>query len=249
MYLQLIRIVSGSSVGQNTFSNYKSYYNKNKKEGSSTSQYYRLFLFRDLGSVDGKVLYIVESKCMNEKLWGRFPTLRDNGVLTIGSYVGIMNPQPITQRFCNEIPILECRGGARVMMKPSSTASIGIVRGVLRNTTRAFVLNNVEVSLLNMDVVTTKCSGLFCDRQRAMEILRGNRACGCYMMQTRVGNVVLVHDVDVSKNGERIVTMEDFSSIEFSKLYLKKSSTPQSGLINLIIMIHTLVYRKLLMIL
>ena len=108
------------------------------------------------------------------------------------------------------------------MANPSSMASIGIDRGVMRNIICAFVLNNVEAKLASMDVVTTKCSGLFCDRQRAVEILRGNRACGCYMMQTRVGNVVLVHDVDVSKNGERIVTMEDFSSIEFSKLYLKK---------------------------
>ena len=43
MYLQLIRIVSGSNNGMNNASPYQSFYKKNKKEGSLSSQYYRLF--------------------------------------------------------------------------------------------------------------------------------------------------------------------------------------------------------------
>ena len=225
MYLQLIRIVSGSSAGQNNASTYQSYYKKNKKDLSSTSQYYRLFLFRDLISPDGKVVYIVEGKHMNDNLWARYPLLHDNGVLTIGTYIGVINPMPINQWFCNEIPIIECRGGCFVMKPPGSVTSINIDMGVVKNTTRAFVLNNVNVDLSSMDVHTTKCSGLFCDRQRAVEVGRGNRACGCYSMQTRIGNIVLVHQVNVSKGDKDIVTMDDFSSLQFSSLYLKDDFT------------------------
>ena len=225
MYLQLIHVVSGSSAGQNNGSTYQSYYKKKNKDLSSSSQYYRLLLFRDLISLDGKVVYIVEGKHMNDKLWGRFPLLRDNGVVTIGTYIGVINPMPITQWFCNEIPILECRGGSFVMKTPGTVASIKIDMGVMRNTTRAFVLNNMEVEMSSMDVYNTKCSGLFCDRQRAVEIRRGNRACGCYSMQTRIGNIVLVHHVTVSKGNDVMLNMDDFSSLQFSHLYMKTGFT------------------------
>ena len=225
MYLQLIHIVSGSSTGQNNASTYQSYYKKNKKEVSSASQYYRLFLFRDLISPDGKVVYIVEGKHMNDKLWARYPLLRDNGVLTIGTYIGVINPMPINQWFCNEIPIIECRGGCFVMNPPGSVTSINIDMGVTKNTTRAFVLNNVSVDLSSMVVHNTKCSGRFCDRQRAVEVGHRNRACGCYSMKTRIGNIVLVHQVTVSKGDTVILTMDDFSSLQFSSLYMKDDFT------------------------
>ena len=152
---------SGSSAGQNNASTYQSYYKKNKKDLSSTSQYYRLFLFRDLISPDGKVVYIVEGKHMNDKIWARYPLLHDNGVLTIGTYIGVINPMPINQWFCNEIPIIECHGGCFVMKTPGSVTSVNIDMGVVKNTTRAFVLNNVNVDLSSMDVHTTKCIQLF----------------------------------------------------------------------------------------
>lgn len=222
MYLQLIHIVSGSNNGQNNTSTYQSYFNKNKNKKDMTgSQFYRLFLFRDLLSLDGKVVYMVEGKSMNDKLWTRYPLLRDNGVLTIGTYIAIINPHPINQWFCNEIPIVECRGGCYVMKAPGAMASVKIDMGVTLNTTRAFVLNNVDVELQSMDVNTTKCSGHFCDRQRAIEIGRNNRACGCYSMPDRQANLVLVHHVTLSKDSEVIVTMKDFSSLQFSKMYMK----------------------------
>ena len=88
MYLQLIRVVSGLMTGQSNMTPYQSYFKKNnKKEGSMNSQYYRLFLFRDITSRDGQVVYIIEGKNRNDKLWVRSPSLRDNGSVTIGTYV------------------------------------------------------------------------------------------------------------------------------------------------------------------
>ena len=168
-------------------------------------------------------MYIVDGKNMNDKLWERYPLLRDNGIVTIGTYITILNPFPITMKFYNEIPIIECCGGCFVMKKCASVMEIDTDMAITNNKTRSFVNNNVTIDVLSTDVHTTKCSGLFCDRQRAIEISRGNRACGCYSMQSRIGNIVLVHQVSVSKGGVLVMNMDDFSSLEFSDLYMKSA--------------------------
>ncbi len=221
MYLQLIRIVSGSQNGQNNMTAYQSYYKKNNKTISSNSHYFRLFLFRDVASTSGEVVYMIEGKQMNDKLWARNPLLRDNGVLSVGSYIIVFNPLPITTRFCNEIPLLETRGGCVVMKPPQCITEIKLDHGISTGVTRVFVVNNVQVKVNSTSVQTTKCSGLFCDRQRAVEIERGDRACGCYSMQSRIGNIVIVHNISVIKDGIPDLCVEDFSSLNFSSLYLK----------------------------
>ena len=62
IYLQLIRIVSGSLSSGSKQSQYN-YYNKHTKEKSSTA-FTRLFLF----SNNGEVVYIVENKNQNDRL-------------------------------------------------------------------------------------------------------------------------------------------------------------------------------------
>ena len=231
MYLQLIRIVSGSTTVQNNSSVYQSYYKKNKKDGSLSSHYYRLMLFCDVTSKIGQVVYIVEGKSVNDRLWSRFPLLRDNGVVSIGTYITIINPLPITKMFCNEIPMIECRGGCFVMKDPSVMAEIDLDTSITNNVTRSFLKNNMKVEVLSTDVIATQCSGQLCDKQRSVEISRGNRACGCYSMHTRIVNLTLVHQISVSsKEGKQLLTMDDFSSSRFSMIYMKQAFSPTVGI-------------------
>ena len=216
LYLQLIHIVSGSNSGQQNMTAYQSYFKKNnKKEASASSHYYRLFLFRDVSSKNGQVVYMVEGKGRNDNLWKRNPMLRDNGVVTIGTYICVINPLPITSTWCNEIPMLECRGSAFVMKSPLSVMEVGIDRSITANCTQAFVMNNVNIEIMSTDIHDSKCSGLFCDRQRSMDIDRGTRSCGCYGMNSRVGCIVLVHSVLFSFGGKVQFAMDDFSSFLF----------------------------------
>ena len=186
MYLQLIRVVSGSN-GQNNMSTYQSYFKKNKNNGPQASHYFRLLLFRDVTSSDGHVVYMVEGKRMNDQLWSKFPLLRDNGVVTIGSYISVMNPNPITTMFCNEIPLIECHWGCIVMKDPDVMVEVPVDTSIEQNCTRCFLRNKVQIDVVATTIHTTQCSGLFCDKQRSVEILRGQRACGCYHMNNRVG--------------------------------------------------------------
>ena len=121
---------------------------------------------------------MVEGKNRNDKLWTRNPMLRDDGSLTVGTYICVMNDQPITSTWCNEIPILECRGSAFVLKSPLTVVQIAIDYSITANSTQAFVINNLEVSIMSTDIHTSKCSGLFCDRQRSMDIDHGTRAFG-----------------------------------------------------------------------
>jgi len=243
MYLQLIRVVSGSNTGQSNMTAYQSYFkNNNKKDGSMNSQYYRLFLFRDITSKTGEVVYVVEGKNRNDRIWGRSPALRDNGGVTIGTYVCIMNPLPVTSWFCNEIPIIESRGSAFVMKQSGGAMDVHMDSSIGTNVTRCFVQNGAKVDVLSTDVHTTKCSGLFCDRQRSMEISRGSRSCGCYSMNIRVSSIALLHRVEVSASGVHLFSMDDFSSLNFCNLYLK---TPFSWNIRANLLDFTHAYYKL----
>ena len=222
MYHQLMRIVSGSTTSKEIQSKYKSYYKKGgEKSHTSGLTYYRLFLFRDLSCRKGQVVYVVESKNMNDKFWNRFSQLRDNGVVSIGTVVGVINPLPISTWFSNDIPILESRSGCIVFQPPSRVIDIGIDNTISGQVTRAFVMNHLEISVFSSSPYTTTCSGHLCDKQRSVEVSRDVRTCGCYHMQHRVGNICINHDIGLSKNNKSILVMQDFSSSRLTNLYLK----------------------------
>ena len=128
--------------------------------------------------------------------------------------------------FCNEIPIIETRGGCIVMKHPDVVQEIHVDRALSHNTTRYFVRNNVIVDVIATNVMSTQCSGLLCDKQRCIEISSGSRACGCYFMHTRVGMLALVHEISLSSEGDEFIRMPDFSSNRFSDLYLKDPFSP-----------------------
>ena len=88
------------------------------------------------------------------------------------------------------------------------------------------MLNNVGIEITSMSGHSSKCGGLFCDRQRTIEIDRGSRACGFYSMNSRISNIVMVHGIDVISNNKVLFEMENFSSLSFSKIYMEKPFSP-----------------------
>ena len=120
IYLQLLRIVSGSSTqsqAKNASSSYN-YYNKMTRDKGGAS-FTRLFLCSDYMGGTGQVVYIIESRCQNERLWMRNPSLRDSGDITVGCVFLVLNPPPIKLLLGGEIPILKTRGGCVLMKCPN----------------------------------------------------------------------------------------------------------------------------------
>ena len=147
IYLQLLRIVSGSGSGgfgnQNSKAQY-SFYNKVTRERSTTS-FSRMFLFSDHLSPNGQVVYIIESKNQNEKLWMRNPTYRDDGNISIGSLILVLNPPNIKLLVGGEIPILDTRGGCFLIKSNFYQPTIQINYQVDENVARAFAVNDVAI--------------------------------------------------------------------------------------------------------
>ena len=220
--LQLIRIVSGSAnAGTNNGSSSFNYFNRQRRDRQNTSNYQRMFLFREIHSNIGQVVYMIEGRGQNERLWVRNAELRDNGSITVGCCVCVICPSPIVHQLGNEVPILESRGSLVIYKNPQKFYPIRIDSGLPQNVTRAFVLNGVQIEVESTHAIATRCSGLFCDRQRSRDIVRTNRGCGCYSMQTRLSNIALSHSISVSSEiGDHIFRMEEFSSVQFTRMFL-----------------------------
>ena len=72
--------------------------------------------------------------------------------------------------------------------------------------------------------ISTKCSGKFCDRQNSTKLLATGKACGCYSMNSRIANAVMVHNIDIEDmNGRLLFQTTEFSSIKFMNLYMKNA--------------------------
>ena len=72
--------------------------------------------------------------------------------------------------------------------------------------------------------IATKCSGKFCDRQNSTKLLTTGKACGCYSMNSRIANAVMVHNIDIEDMNRRLLFQTtEFSSINFMNLYMKNA--------------------------
>eukprot|EP00957_Ditylum_brightwellii_P030260 2291139-Ditylum_brightwellii.AAC.1 len=66
-----------------------------------------------------------------------------------------------------------------------SLPTVDIDHSIGGNTAMAFVYEGCVLTVHNTIPEETKCSGLFCDKQRTHEITTQNRGCGCYHMLGR----------------------------------------------------------------
>ena len=180
-----------------------------------------MFLFRELDSAIGQVVYMIESSGHNGRLWVRNVELRDNETITIGTCVAVIRLCPIVNQLGNEVPLLESRGSLIIYNDPNRFLEVRIDNGLSQNVTRAFVLNNTRIEIKSSHAVATKCSGFFCDGQRAQEIIKGRRGCGCYSMETRLSNITMAHNILVtSEFHEPMFRMQNFSSVQFTRMSL-----------------------------
>ena len=221
LFLQVLRIVAGGDsttgkAGQGSFS----FYTKGAKQKMTTSQYHRMILCRDLSGNDGEVCYLIEDRSQNKNLWNKDTTLRDNGVITIGTCFAVANPKPIMKLMSGDIPLLITNNSVTVLKTPTTYPEFHINRTTVKNSTKSFCIHGMRLKVTYIAPAETTCSGLFCDRQRAVETTSSGKACGCYSMDTRRGNMVTMHDiVFIDKNGEEVFDIQDFTSLKFSSLF------------------------------
>ena len=220
---QLIRIVSATSNNDTngSMSNY-SYYQRGKRNQRSSAQYTRMFLLREYETSD--VFYIIEDRNNNKNIWLR-GNHRDNGNVTIGTYVTIINPQPIRNIIGNDTPIVNTGIPAVIRLFPRNLREVPILDIIDANITKSFALSGANLDI-HYIAVKQACSGLFCDRQK---LDTAQQKCGCYTMISRLSNIVLQFEVSVSSDVGRFqFTTNNFSSYQFSCLFLSDGRLPPS---------------------
>ena len=59
-----------------------------------------------------------------KKLWSKARSCHDDGTISIGTFVSIMAPHPITKFYNNAIPVIYCDGGLVVVQEPENVIEI-----------------------------------------------------------------------------------------------------------------------------
>ena len=219
IYLIFLRVVSSSYNNESRSFTIRNIGKKNQSQ--SVNLYSRLLLCMDPNTVDGQTVYIVQGRGISMNLWSKNANYRDDGTITVGSVLAIISPKPITKLLANEVPILETNFSS-LLMKRKTLHPIPIDTSIPEMTTKGFILNGTYIRVDAVEALQTKCHGHFCDRQRCAELIRADKSCGCYFMRGIHSGIALVHRIQVNCGDGEILTMDEFSSMKFSLLYLSE---------------------------
>eukprot|EP00957_Ditylum_brightwellii_P176620 13452479-Ditylum_brightwellii.AAC.1 len=85
----------------------------------------------------------------------------------------------------------------------------------------AFVKDSTTLIIHSTNPEETKCSGLFCDEQHDHKIAHQKSGCGCYTTLSQRSIIAFDHWMIIKKDLLHI-TMENFSSSNFSSYYLSE---------------------------
>lgn len=222
--VQVLRVIApNSNMGTNSAFMYG---NRNRNRNSQNQVHYsRLILLRVFSNTESdRLCYLMETRNTNTCLWDRNVELRDNGVVTMGTYIRVLAPKPIKSLMSGDIPMLETQFPVIVMRTPDQIQPVPVNFEIQGNNALSFVQNGAIVSVKRTAPEETTCSGLFCDKQRIQEWM-GQRGCGCYHMTHRRSNIALDHSISILASSSTI-KMENYSSTQFSKLYLTSNLPP-----------------------
>lgn len=153
LYLKLLRIVVQTKKGEN--------YTVSMKGKSSRSELgnHRLLLCMDIFSKQGQTVYMINNNVSeNRNFWSKAISLRDNGTFTIGTIFAVLAPRRITEKYNNDVPLVQSNGGIVVMKDTTNLPRIDLDDNLAEKVTRAFYMH-ATIEILNIAVEDTKCTG------------------------------------------------------------------------------------------
>ena len=219
LILQLLRIITPQ---EGKTGNAMTRYQKNYQKKEVYFQ--RILLCRN----NRQLFYIMITNESNKRLFHRDLLLRDNGVITIGSYLQILAPLPV-KRTMSGIPLVESYFPAIAMESPIRVSTIIINSYIERNKSGVSVLNNVSIRVKRITPIETTCTGKHCDKQHPMSwIFKTTRGCGCYGT-TNIGtsNIAIMLTIVIEYNGV-VIRNDEFSSTAFTRFFMKKVIPPNT---------------------
>jgi hypothetical protein len=218
MDLQILRLITSSQAGANVYSR------KRIQTSSNSMKFSRLILCRvhsqRYPEDNHQLVYVMEARNQNSNMWSKNVNHRDNGAISIGSFIRFPCPLPITTFMRGDIPMMKSHMPCILLKTPSRIRTIAINEEIEANSSQALVYNGTHLAVNYSAPVKTSCSGNFCDRQRVMDWL-GSKGCGCYGMSPNSTSLVIQHALSATTILDGTLKMDDFSSLKFSQLYMK----------------------------
>ena len=195
-----------------------------QRNRSMTMNYSRLFLMRQHGPDESSTMfYVMMSRDQNNNMFNRNIAFRDNGVISIGSYIRILAPMPIISLMNNVTPMVISNFPIVAVKPPLLLESIAASEAVQDENCYAFINTNANLHINSTAPTQTNCSGLLCDKQRLREIRGG---CGCFHMINNRSNIAFLHHIRIIGNLGLDITIDNFSSTKFSLLFLTERLPP-----------------------
>ena len=222
--LQILRMIANSKNNNNNQLKY--YKHKDHKKAKSTG-YRRLFFLRVIRSNQSvnNLVYIIEDSLRHLNLWNDYLSIRDNGGITVGSIIRFFRPKPYEDVMPDLNPMLESRFPACIMKDPAKFLEVNIDYKVEGGQSLAFCFNNCIIDPLSIAVEDSGCAGLFCDKQRILEVRQYGEGCCCYSYDSKRTNAIVDHTFKIRHHGfveeGGVIMVNNFSSVRFSSLYQK----------------------------
>ena len=182
---------------------------------------YQCSIFSRMNITDNsRIIYLMESKNSNNVLFDRNLEYRDNGTITVGSFLKILAPQPIDNVMNGDVPLVKTPHPLIVLKRPSAIPSISIINEIQSHKSLSFVFNNRHLSINQSYVVSTSCGGNHCDKQRIND-WNGIKGCGCFSMSQNTSNLAVIHSIRFAgTEANPQIGQSEFSSTKFSLCYL-----------------------------
>ena len=224
--VQLIRIITSKREQKEHLYSLLSARNRSNSREIYFSRIFQCRIYSSTNyNAHGTIIYLMETKNSNKALFDRNLELRDNGTITIGTFVRIIAPQPIEDYMNGDIPLVKTTGSLIVLVRPRQMPTVSINYEIHTDQSMAFCLNNRTLHLNQTSVTVTTCNGLMCDKGNINE-WNNIKGCGCVGMNPNITNLALVHSIwiedqtNVIEGIRRKVTHSEFSSTKFSRSYL-----------------------------
>ena len=217
--IQIMRIITANNDPANVYS-------RRGRVQNPTRTFKRLILARcscyKNEEEQNRLVYLMEARNQNTQLWSNNIQYRDNGAISVGSYLRIPGPYPIDTYMKNDIPMINSAFPLVLLKPPTKFTEIPINERIESDTSYAFVYIRTQLSFTIINPVKTTCSGKFCDRQRISD-WNNSKGCGCYGMLDNATSLAFEHGITVQTLTDGTLHMSSFSSLKFQQLYMKGS--------------------------
>ena len=171
----------------------------------------------------------------NNNMFERNLDFRDNGTISIGTFLRVISPEAIEEYMNGDIPMIRTPCSLIVLKQPKTMPTVSVNYEVQTNQSLSFCLNNCILNLNKTLVASTTCSGLMCDKSSISE-WNNIKGCGCVGMNPNISNLSLVHSIWINavenmnmaehETVQRHIKHSDFSSTKFSLFYLSSRIPP-----------------------